>query len=337
MGCITSLPSNSNHESTYPSTIPSISEMQSSTISHINVSEMLRSSSVETDNDRELEVPVTFQKWFPPTRHAHTNIRDLFEFHREISHSETSSVHEITYKSEICVLKQIVKDHPRGRMLFETEAHILSQLCHANIIGYIDMFFDEEYYYLLVEKAECDLFSVLKNKGRLSEETTRNITYQLLQALRHIHRRNLVHRDLKPENIVFISAENTEHPLLIDFGDAECTQKDKEYTECVGTPPYMSPERSYGHGHHGWQLKKSDIFAIGTIAYEMYCGQRCFVGGTREDVVRRVLNGEWSWPSDRIPSEEFKQFVEQCLHADAKDRPSAKQALCHLWFDTVHE
>eukprot|EP01083_Nonionella_stella_P051219 136009_1 len=322
MGCITSQPSNGSHDSD-----DTTSTISRSTMSHINVSKFL---SDEADTQRELEVPVPFKKWFPPL-HGHTNIRDLFEFHREIHHSETSSIHEITYKSQICVLKQIAKEHPRGRMLFETEAQVLSKLRHANIIGYIDMFFDEKYYYLLLEKAECDLFSVLKNKGRLSEEKTRGITYELLQALGHIHQRNLVHRDLKPENIVFISSKNTDHPLLIDFGDAEGAQKDKKYSEFVGTAPYMSPERLCEH--HGWQLKKSDIFAIGAIAYEMYCGRRCFVGHSEKQVFSRVLSGEWSWPSDRIPSDEFKHFIEECLQHDAKDRPSAEHALRHPCFD----
>merc|ERR1712154_43254 len=132
-------------------------------------------------------------------------------------------------------------------------------------------------------------------------------------------------------NIVFI-ATDTDNPRLIDFGDAEMAKDDKTYTEFVGTPPYMSPERL--DAHKGWELKKSDIWAIAVIAYEMYTGSRCFEGDTQKQVFGRILRGEWSWPRDRRPSKKMMDFIEQCLNHNAKDRPSAIEALEHEWFAT---
>eukprot|EP01084_Bolivina_argentea_P021846 40612_1 len=109
-------------------------------------------------------------------------------------------------------------------------------------------------------------------------------------------------------------------------------KKDQIYTEFVGTPPYMSPERL--DEHRGWQLKKADIWALAVIAYEMYCGRRCFEGDTQKQVFGRILRGEWSWPSNRKqPSDNMKDFINLCLSANAKDRPSANTALQHKWFD----
>ena len=120
-----------------------------------------------------------------------------------------------------------------GRMLFTTEARVLSKIRHKGIIRFVDMFFDEKYYYLVVDKADFDLYYVMKKKGHLSESKTRSISYSLLQALQYMHKKDLAHRDLKPENIVF-KANDTDNPMLIDFGDAERARDDKTYTEFVG-------------------------------------------------------------------------------------------------------
>eukprot|EP01084_Bolivina_argentea_P312091 540289_1 len=176
----------------------------------------------------QLEIPKKFQKWFP-ARHGHKHIAKLFKWHFELGRGVTSSVHVIEYKQQICAVKQLTRHDEWGRMLFTTEARVLSKVRHCGIIRFIDMFFDEKYYYLVLEKADFDLYDVMKKRGHLSERKTRNITYALLNAISYMHKNNLVHRDLKPENIVFMS-NDTNQPLLIDFGDAEMAKKDKIYT-----------------------------------------------------------------------------------------------------------
>eukprot|EP01084_Bolivina_argentea_P199013 340606_1 len=283
-----------------------------------------------SDTRGSLEIPEKFVKWFPP-RHGHKKIRKLFKWGAELGRGVTGSVFEVEYKGQICAVKQVEKNDQWGKMLFTTEARVLSKLKHNGIIQFIDMFFDERYYYLVLEKADYDLYYVMKEKGKLSERKTKNITYSLLKAIAYMHKKNLAHRDLKPENIVFVAHE-TNRPRLIDFGDAEMAKKDKTYTEFVGTPPYMSPERL--DEHKGWQLKKADVWAVAVIAYEMYCGKRCFEGDTQKQVFGKILRGEWSWPTDRKPSVEMQDFVNKCLQHDAKDRPSAIQSINHSWFDS---
>lgn len=149
-------------------------------------------------------------------------------------------------------------------MLFTTEARVLNKLNHSGIIALIDMFFDEDYYYIIMEKADFDLYYIMNKKGKLSEKKTKSVVLQLLKAVAYMHSKNMAHRDLKPENIVFLKSD-TNHPRIIDFGDAELVKDKRTYTEFVGTPPYMSPERL--EEHYGWQLKKSDIWAIGLYLF----------------------------------------------------------------------
>merc|ERR1711879_332151 len=82
----------------------------------------------------------------------------------------------------------------------------------------------------------------------------------------------------------------------------------------------------------GWQLMRSDVWAIAAIAYEMFVGKRCFRGDRQRDVFRNVLRGRWSWPEDRKPSDSMQDFIQRCLCSDATERPSAEEALRHYWF-----
>ena len=128
-------------------------------------------------------------------------------------------------------------------------------------------------------------------------------------------------------------SNDTDRPIIIDFGDAEMCKKGKTYTEFVGTPPYMSPERLGEHNVN--QLKKSDVWALGAIAYEMYSGKRCFEGDSQKQVFRAILSGQWSWNEDRLPTKDMMDFVSKCLTMNYEQRLSAKEALNHSWFADI--
>ena len=241
-------------------------------------------------------------------------------------------IYRVTYKNSNYAMKQISRDDEFARTLFITESRCLSKLKHSSIIEFVDMLMDKKYYYLIMEQCDYDLYHIMKRAGFISEKKTKKIVYGLLGAIYYLHSKNVAHRDLKPENIVFHD-NNTNQPILIDFGDAEMCKKGKMYDEFVGTPPYMSPER-LGE-HNGEQLKKADIWALAVIAYEMYSGKRCFEGDTQKQVFSRILKGEWAWPKDRVPSQLMMDFINKCLNINSQQRISAKDALQHPWFADI--
>merc|ERR1719242_1868826 len=181
------------------------------------------------------------------------------------------------------------------------EVRVLSRLRHQGIIGFVDVFLDAKYFYVVTERADFDLKHLMTTSGPLDESRTKSITFALLQAVAYLHSENVVQRDLKPKNIVFCG----DTTKIIDFGDAQQVTDDKTYTDFVGTPPYMAPER-LGE-HKGWQLKKSDVWAIAAIAFEMFAGQRCFTGRSQEEVFGKIFGGQWTWPQDRVPSESMRE------------------------------
>src|SRR5258706_4310123 len=93
---------------------------------------------------------------------------------------------------------------------------------------------------------------------------------RIAEALDEAHSRDIIHRDLKPTNIMFDARGNA---FLSDFGIAKLMDATIDLTgsEVIGTPAYMSPEQAIGDKELD---KRSDIYSLGVILFEMLTGQR---------------------------------------------------------------
>jgi len=227
-------------------------------------------------------------------------------------------------------LKVIERNSSASEHAFITECLTLSQLNHKGVIGGSSIMLDGKHFYLMMERADTDLQKLLQRRGQFDERETKEITRSLLETVVYLQSKNVAHRDLKPANIVFCEDDRTA-PKLIDFGDAVTITDEENYTDFVGTPPYMAPERLATHT--GCQLKKSEVWSIAVIAFEIWTGQRCFGGTSQQEVFEKITGNYWSWPQDRTPSDSMQDFIKNCLCTDTEDRPSADQALTHAWFN----
>eukprot|EP01084_Bolivina_argentea_P227412 384079_1 len=226
----------------------------------------------------------------------------------------------------IIALKVLSKKHQHSQRSFTNELMILSNISHSNIVKFYDAHEDPKYFYLEMELCSGgDLLKYIKTKGKINEKNCRKIIYQILDAIRCVHKLQFVHRDLKLENIVFVNPNCVSDIRLIDFGLSLFIKPNLYYNEFVGTPSYLSPERF--RTHTGAELKKSDIWAIGLIMFEILTGYRCFSVG------ENILNTKMKlWPTDLILSSNTMGFFNKLIQYDALRRCSAQQALKDEWF-----
>jgi serine/threonine protein kinase len=182
---------------------------------------------------------------------------------------------------------------------FELEAKATSALNHPNILTVFDIGSHEGAPYLVAELLEGETLRE-KLTGPLPPRKAVEWAIQMAHGLAAAHEKGIVHRDLKPENL-FITKDN--RLKILDFGLAKLTGPvapgaggDDTPTRSVGTAAgvvmgtvgYMSPEQVRGEVVDA----RSDLFAFGTILYEMISGKRAFKGNSAVETMNAILKEE---------------------------------------------
>jgi TonB family protein len=214
--------------------------------------------------------------------------------------------------------------------MFVDEAKLAAQLSHNNVIHIYELGKVDAWHYIAMEYVDGkDLRSILK-MGRdrsypLPVELSLFITSRIANALDYAHRRvapdgtelNLVHRDVSPQNIL-ISWEGD--IKLCDFGVAKAATKVSTTMSGAlkGKLQYMSPEQAWGKKID----RRSDIFSLGAVLFEMLTGLPLFEGENDMTILEKVRDGQVEPPSARNPDVPRKvdQIVLKALAKNAQDR-----------------
>ncbi|MEU8707509.1 serine/threonine-protein kinase [Streptomyces sp. NPDC048565] len=159
-------------------------------------------------------------------------------------------------------------------------------------------------------------------KGPLDGAELRRLAIGLAEALRDIHRVDVVHRDLKPSNVVL----SPEGPRVIDFGISRAAdQQTLTMTgRVIGTPPFMSPEQLQAPRGVG---PRSDVFSLGTLLVYSATGHGPFDADSPYMTAYQVVHEE---PSLEAVPEALRAVVESCLDKEPEKRPSADELLVLL-------
>ena len=221
---------------------------------------------------------------------------------------------------KIYAAKEIIKDKSSYDRI-KNEIDIYEYLKHDNIVNQKEHFIYNDTQYLIFEFCENrDLSHLIDKRKKLKEIEVQYYITQLIQALIHLHDRNIVHRDLKLGNIFLTGKMELK---LGDFGLAKkLSFRDEKISEMVGTPAYMAPEILENKGYS----LEVDIWSLGVIMYYLIIGKLPFNKQNQEDI-KKV-----SFPKKAIISRAAKSLIEQILVKDPKERPSLKQILRHDFF-----
>lgn len=167
------------------------------------------------------------------------------------------------------------------------EARSAGALDHPNIVTVYDAGEESGLFYVTMQFVEGATFQQLLAEGRLLPlPQILDLFQQICTALEYAHERGVIHRDLKPSNLMLARDGSVK---VMDFGLAK--QGDAGQTKSgvvVGTPSYVSPEQAGGKRVD----RRSDIFSLGCVLYEMFTGEQAFPGQSTTTVIFKILNEE---------------------------------------------
>ncbi len=197
------------------------------------------------------------------------------------------------------------------------EARAAGKISHPNIVTIYDAGQEEGYQYIAMEYLEgTTLERYIRKKTEINFKIMAQILIQVCDALDYAHSHGIVHRDIKPANIMVLDNFQVK---VMDFGIARFGQANLTQTGmAMGTPNYMPPEVLKGKIAD----KRSDIFSLGIMTYELLTGKRPFRGPTISSLIYSILNDNPPPPSqmnNRAPNI-FDRICEKCLKKDPEER-----------------
>jgi serine/threonine-protein kinase len=225
------------------------------------------------------------------------------------------------------------------------EAEIAMRLDHPNVCPILRLGEADRMLYLVMPYLEGEPLSEHETRrGPISVAEGVPLLVQICGGLGHAHELQIIHRDLKPENIMLVPDGTTERgepkyrAVVMDFGLAKERRAGPEVAKLtatgivLGTPEFMSPEQIRGKPLDG----RSDVYALGILAFEMFTGQLPFAGKSAQETMIARLRGSPAKLRDLRPElpTKLETVILRCLAIDPAERHQNMDELGYA-FETV--
>ena len=229
----------------------------------------------------------------------------------------------------IKVLPEHVAADPDLKQRFEREAKTISSLNHPHICTLYDIGEQDGVDFLVMEYLDGETLAQRLERGALPLDQALKVAIEIADALDKAHRQGIVHRDLKPGNIMLTKAG----AKLLDFGLAKLQPAGARFGESafptksasltqegtiLGTLQYMAPEQLEGQDAD----TRTDIFAFGTVVYEMVTGRKTFEGKSQASLIAAIMHVDPPALStlQAITPPALDPLVTTCLAKDPDER-----------------
>jgi eukaryotic-like serine/threonine-protein kinase len=231
---------------------------------------------------------------------------------------------------------------------FQQEAHALVGLNHPNILTVYEIGEDHSTHYIASELIEGDTLRQRLMRGRMELRETVDVAIQVASALAAAHETGIVHRDIKPENIML---RPDGYVKVLDFGIAKLAESafagatadgagsmtfaETNLGSILGTVRYMSPEQACGAPID----KRTDVWSLGVVLYEMVTGHAPFTGETPGEVMASILEKEPPPLTSYIAHTpaELQQIISKTLRKEREERYQSAHELLEALRDLRHK
>jgi serine/threonine protein kinase/Tfp pilus assembly protein PilF len=230
---------------------------------------------------------------------------------------------------------------------FQQEAHAVVALNHPNILTVYEIGEDHSTHYIASELIEGETLRQRLTREPIQLSGAVDIAIQVASALAAAHDAGIVHRDIKPENIML---RPDGYVKVLDFGIAKLAEQEVPVTmaeeealllvetnlgSVLGTVRYMSPEQARGAPVD----RRTDIWSLGVVLYEMVTGHAPFTGDTPGEVMSAILEKEpppLTSYNKQTPAE-LQQIISKTLRKDREERYHSARELLEALKDLRHK
>lgn len=219
---------------------------------------------------------------------------------------------------KVLIAGETASDQDLKRFLLEARA--AAQLKHPNIVPVHEFGeIDGQHYFTMDYVSGADMSIVVRDPERDLDEYVSRLA-EVCDALALAHARGIIHRDIKPQNIMI---DESGRPLLMDFGLAKDFSSNTIQSlsgVLLGTPLYMSPEQARGQTRE--TDRRTDIYSMGVILYELATGKKPFDGENLFEVIAAVVGHDPVLPRrhDRRISADLETIILKCIEKKPSDR-----------------
>jgi len=259
-------------------------------------------------------------------------LADRFEILERIGEGGTGVVYRAKQLSvdrtiAIKVLGAHVSTDPSWVKRFHNEARAASRLDHPNTVRLIDFGQTKEGLLFIAMEflSGKSLRAEIERLGRLPPNRVLRILSQMCASLSEAHNQGIIHRDIKPDNVYLVDMKGAgDYVKVLDFSVAKLDAPDAQVTRAgvvFGTPQYMSPEQGRGVPLDA----RSDIYAVGIVAYEMLTGKPPFDAKIPTEIVMMHLRDKPA-PLTGLPPQ-LTAIVMKALEKDAGKRQQSAEEL----------